>query len=189
MSQPLLVKAGVYHENTAVMENLAKERNPPLFSPPKLVRAGRPVLTPAQCSLLPAPWLPTALCHLHAALSTTGCRAPGHRRWLSLGATENRELQSPCTRIPEGYTPGDMHSQDGATVLTCPYAQFPSKCAQGLKAALMAFPQSCQHTKDILGSQGSSRRVLFHPHGEYDVGTSHPVCQRQHFTHKHALPS
>lgn len=64
--------------NAAATENLANERNPSLFLLPKPVRAGWPVLRPAQCQLLPAPWLPTALCHLHSTLSMTGCRALGH---------------------------------------------------------------------------------------------------------------
>lgn len=74
--------------NTAVTENLAKERNPSLFLLPKPVRAGRSVLMPAQRPFLPTPWLPTALCRLHSTLTTTGCRAPAHRpsaggsRWV-----------------------------------------------------------------------------------------------------------
>lgn len=36
---------------------------------------------------------------------------------------QNRELQS--NQLQWRYTPGDKYSQDGATVLTYPYAQFP----------------------------------------------------------------
>lgn len=88
--------------NTAVTDNLAKERNPSLFSLPKPVRAGWSVLTPAQRPLLPTPWLPTALGCLHSALPTTGCRALAHRPssdgscWMpqTQGAAEPLHLDS-----------------------------------------------------------------------------------------------
>lgn len=70
--------------NTAT-ENLANERNSSLFLLPKPVRAGWPALMPAQCQLLPTPWLSTALCHLHSTLSMTGCRALRHR-WSAGGS-------------------------------------------------------------------------------------------------------
>lgn len=116
--------------NTAATENLGKKSLP--FLATRTCQGRRPVLTPAQCQLLPTPWLPTALwaspfCLVHDRVQGTGTQKVC--RWLSLDATEHRELQSPCTQVPWGYTPGvhSLGSQDGATVLTCPYAQFPSK--------------------------------------------------------------
>lgn len=115
--------------NTAATENLAKERNPSLFSLPK------PMGQDGQCSgQLRVYSCPFPGCPQPCAIFIPPCpRQTAECRWLSLGAIECRELHSPYAQVPQGYTP-DMHCQDGATVLTCPYAQFPSKCCSWVKS-------------------------------------------------------